>query len=199
MQGIVNIEKIRQFADSKCIRIDNMFYGDVDFNSPELIKARMDGEGQYGYNAGVVSFIIDGKWYATPFVEEALAIMSETNMADTGIKVPFGGVFDFPYKLSGERLKELWLKGYNKETGRLYAASNEKQYYDVLISTNGTFRKWNQLCKEAGKSVEDKSLEDLIREYIIDPIVANPTAYNSHAAEELGLPIKNSSTRKNGR
>ena len=113
MDKQVNTGMVQRFADEYCILMNYVRCNDFSYDSPQMRDKYPEWEGQYGSNAGVVAFVINGNYYATPFVEEALDVLERANMKHTGIHVPFGGFFEFPYKLGPEEIRKIWLSGYN--------------------------------------------------------------------------------------
>ena len=185
MINVVNVERVRKFAKEKCICMDYVFCDGIHYDDPELVRKRLDYKNQYGYNAGIVAFVIDGHYYATPFVEEAFVVLETANIHNTGIDVPFGGLLQFPFKLGGKDLIKLYRKSRNPRTGNCEAASQLVKYYNTLLATNGTFRTWDRLLQESGYLKPGDTLAKRVMDMIVMPVKNATMEYNQEAERFL--------------
>ena len=111
--------------------------------------------------------------------------MKRAGLKKAGITVPFGGVFEFPFKLGGNDLIDIYKSSYNPNTVKLDAADRVIHYYQTLIEQIGAFRTWDRLLQEAGKLPAGQTLADQVMNFIVMPIVQDREGYNERAMARL--------------
>ncbi len=175
-------DRVKDFALRNALLMDFVQYDGVRFDTPEIRKKIMSWEGQYGYNGGVVAFVVDGHYYATPLVDEAIKVLEESGFENAGIYCPFNAHFSFPGRLSSEQLKDLWKSAYYPQSRTLAAAEKEIKYYQMLMKQNSAYRRWNYLLEKSG----DDSMDYAVK-LIIEDLFEKKDEYNAKIAKELGI------------
>lgn len=183
--GEVNYGLLNSLIERDCICINDVTCNGYHYDSDESKAKRREWEGQYGVNGGLVGFVVRGNYYVTPKVEYALHLLKRAGLRNAEITVPFGGVFDFPFKLGGNDLIEMYKNSYNPNTGKLDAADSVIQYYQILVEKAGIFRTWDRLLQEAGKLPAGQTLADQVMNFIVMPIVQDREGYNERAMARL--------------
>lgn len=181
----VNYDLLDSLIERDCICINDITCNGYHYDSDESKAKRREWEGQYNVNGGLVGFVVRGNYYVTPKVEYALHLLKRAGLRNTGITVPFGGVFEFPFKLGGNDLVDIYKSSYNPNTGKLDAADRVIHYYQTLVEQIGSFRTWDRLLQEAGKLPAGQTLTDQVMNFIVMPIVQDREGYNERAMARL--------------
>lgn len=185
MTNEVNYDLLDDLIERDCLCMNDIACNGLHYDSEESKAKRRGWEGQYGVNGGLVAFVVRGNYYVTPKVEYALHLLKRAGLQDTGITVPFGGVFDFPYKLGGADLLDFYRRSYDSLTGKFDAASGMIRYYQTLLDQIGAFRRWDRLLQEAGKLPAGETLADQVMKFIVMPILQDTEKYNENAQARL--------------
>lgn len=103
----VKKELLTDLIENDCVCLDDVCFNGVQYFSNDLRNKINDWEGQYNSNDFAVAFVIDGHYYVTPKVEEAVEILRSARVRKTIIPVPFSNIDEFPFLLGGKDLYSL--------------------------------------------------------------------------------------------
>lgn len=185
-------ERVQAFAASNALLMDNVRYDDADFSTPEMQQMISESEGQYSTLGGVVSFVVNGHYYATPFVNEALKILKESGFKNNmGIHVPFSNFESFPGKLGPNSEKRMWAGAYYPESQTFEPARKIVEYYREVQRVHGGYRRWKELLDMSGalgtlENGRKITLDDNL-DLMLQDIWNHKEEYRAMAAQELGI------------
>ena len=185
-------ERVENFAYEKALLMNHVRYDDINFASEENYKKIKDWEGQYQYNGGVVAFVVNGCYYATPFVDDALKVLKESGFnCDKGIFVPFNALDGFPGRLGPESEKRMWVRAYYPQSKTFEPASKIVKYYREVQRIHSGYNWWKELLYRSGALGKDENgrritLDDQL-ELMLKEIWNHREEYRIAAAKELGI------------
>ena len=195
--NLTNQKELEEFALNKALCVD--YIDDDDYiNHFNINKLKKEWEGFYGLNGGVVSFVLNGKYYVTPCIDEAIKLLKQSGFIRNGMIVLYSDFGSFPGRLTNNKERELWKKSVDYENKKFDPADVVIQYYQSLLMNNSAYRRWATLLKEYGSLNMDGNTPDLdiYVNWLINTIVKDKDNYNDNAAHELNFDVSSFSSKK---